>query len=62
MALNYEVDALIREKKIDANTASSLINDIGFTHSISKKLLKSAMTLWVKDEAIQELGDEYGHE
>lgn len=60
-ALNHELDALIRDSKIDANTASSLINDIGFTHSICKKLLKSAVTLWVKDKAIQELGDEYGH-
>ena len=60
--LNHEVDGLIREGRIDANTASSLINDIGFTHSISKKLLKAAVTLWVKDKAIQELGDEYGHD
>ena len=62
IALNQEVDTLIRENKIDKSTASSLINDIGFTHSIIKKLLKSAVTLWVKDEAIQELGDDYGHE
>jgi phosphate:Na+ symporter len=62
ITLNHEVDALIRENKIDPGTASSLINDIGFTHSISKKLLKSAVTLWVKDEEIKELGDEYGYE
>ena len=43
ITLNHEVDALIRENKIDPGTASSLINDIGFTHSISKKLLKSAV-------------------
>jgi len=62
IALNYEVDSLIRENKIDSNTASSLINDIGFAHSISKKLLNSATTLWVKDKEIKELGDEYGYE
>ena len=62
ITLNHEVDALIRENKIDPATASSLINDIGFTHSICKKLLKSAVTLWVKDEEIKELGDEYGYE
>jgi phosphate:Na+ symporter len=62
ITMNHEVDSLIRENKIDPSTASSLINDIGFTHSISKKLLKSAVTLWVKDEAIKELGDEYGYE
>jgi len=60
--LNHEVDALIRENKIDPGTVSSLINDIGFTHSISKKLLKSAVTLWVKDQEIKELGYEYGYE
>ena len=62
MTLNHEVDSLIRERKIDPGTASSLINDIDFTYSISKKLLKSAVTLWVSDEAIKELGDEYGYE
>ena len=62
IALNREVDSLIRDNKIDSLTASSLINDIGFSHSISKKLLKSAVTLWVKDEEIKELGDEYGYE
>lgn len=62
ITLNHEIDALIRENKIDSNTATSLINDIGFTHSISKKLLKSAVTLWVKDDEIKELGDEYGYE
>jgi len=60
--LNQQVDSLIRENRIDSSTASSLMNDIGFAHSISKKLLKSAVILWVKDEEIKELGDEYGHE
>ncbi len=61
MALNHEVDALIREQKIDVRSASSLINDIGFAQSISKKLLSSAVTLWVRDEEIKGLGDEYGY-
>jgi phosphate:Na+ symporter len=60
--LNHKTDKLIRENKIDSNMMSSLINDIGFTHSICKKLLKSAVTLWVRDEEIKELGDEYGYE
>jgi len=60
--MNQAVDSLIRENKIDSNSASSLINDIGFTHSISKKLLKSAVTLWVKEAEIKELGDEYGYQ
>ena len=60
--MNQAVDSLIRENKIDSNSASSLINDIGFTHSISKKLLTSAVTLWVKEAEIKELGDEYGYQ
>jgi phosphate:Na+ symporter len=62
IAQNYEVDALIREHKIDSHSASSLINDITFAQSISKKLLTCAETLWVRDEEIKELGDEYGYE
>jgi phosphate:Na+ symporter len=58
-ALNHEVDAMIRENKIDSKTASSLINDIGFAHSISKKLLDSAITLWVRDKELKELGESY---
>jgi phosphate:Na+ symporter len=57
--MNNNIDTLIREQKINAQMASSLINDIGFTHSISKKLLSAAAVLWVTDEAVKELGDEY---
>ncbi|RLA07316.1 MAG: hypothetical protein DRQ59_14505 [Gammaproteobacteria bacterium] len=62
IAQNYEVDALIRAQKIDSNSASSLINDITFAQSISKKLLTCAATLWVRDEEIKDLGDEYGYQ
>ena len=61
IAQSYEVDALIRAHKIDSNSASSLINDISFAQSISKKLLTCAGILWVRDEEIKELGDEYGY-
>jgi phosphate:Na+ symporter len=61
IALNHEVGALIREHKIDPSSAASLINDIGFAQSISKKLLTCAATLWVRDEEIKDLGDEYGY-
>ena len=57
--LNQNIDTLIRENKIDPKMASSLINDVGFTYSICKKLLKSAAVLWVKDTEIEALGDEY---
>jgi phosphate:Na+ symporter len=59
MFLTQNVDTLIREHKIDSKMASSLINDVGFTHSISKKLLQSASVLWVKDKELEALGDEY---
>jgi phosphate:Na+ symporter len=57
--MNSMIDTLIREHKIDPKMASSLINDIGFTHSICRKLLNAAAVLWVNDEEVQELGDEY---
>jgi len=56
---NTNIDTLIRENKIDSKMASSLMNDVGFTHSICKKLLKSAVILWVKEKEIKALGDEY---
>ena len=62
IAQNYEVDALIRAQKIDSNSASSLINDITFAQSISKKLLTCASTLWVRDEEMKDLGDEYEYD
>ncbi len=57
--INKDIDTLIRDNKIEPKMASSLINDVGFTHSICKKLLNSAVTLWIKDFQIQKLGDEY---
>lgn len=62
VALHHNIDTLIRENKIDSKMASSLINDVGFTHSIGKKLLKTASVLWVNDQEIKELGDEYEYE
>ncbi len=57
--LNQNIDKLIRENKITSSMASSLINDVGFTFSICRKLLKSAAILWVREEEIKQLGDEY---
>ncbi len=59
ISMHHNIDTLIRENKIDSKMASSLINDVGFTHSISRKLLKTASVLWVKDQMIKELGDDY---
>ena len=57
--INHDIDSLIRDNIIEPKMASSLINDVGFTHSISKKLLSSAVVLWIKDYEVKELGDEY---
>ena len=57
--INQDIDRLIRDNIIEPKMASSLMNDVGFTHSISRKLLSSAVTLWIKDYQIKELGDEY---
>lgn len=57
--LNKNIDTMIREDKIDSKMASSLMNDVGFTFSICKKLLAAATTLWVQQKEIKELGDEY---
>ena len=57
--LNQNIDALIRENKISSTMASSLINDVGFTFSICRKSLKAATILWVKEEEIKQLGNEY---
>jgi len=59
-ALNKAIDTLIRDNKIDSKMAASLINDVGFTHNIAKKLLTTAAALWVNDKLITELGDDYG--
>lgn len=59
MALTKNIDTLIRENIIDSQMASSLINDVGFTHSICKKLLNTAVSLWIRDYEVKELGDEY---
>ena len=56
------IASLIRENEIDSSTAASLIHDIGFAHSISKKLLSSAITLWVRDKEIKELEESYEYQ
>lgn len=58
-ALNNRIDSLIRDDKIDSQMASSLINDVGFTRNISTKLLSIASVLWMNDQLLSELGDEY---
>ncbi len=57
--LNENIDTMIRDNQINSKMASSLINDVGFTFSICKKLLNCATILWVKQDEIKELGDEY---
>ena len=58
MIQNGRIDHLIREHKIDAKMATSLINDSSFAYDISKKLISVATILWIKNEDIRELGEE----
>ena len=53
---NGKLDTLIREHKIDSKSATSLINDNSFTHTIALNLIDSAITLWVKDKDVRILG------
>jgi phosphate:Na+ symporter len=53
---NGKIDSLIRENKIDSKSATSLINDNSYTHSIAVNLIDSAITLWIKDKDIRVLG------
>ncbi|MFU8789790.1 MAG: Na/Pi cotransporter family protein [Methylobacter sp.] len=47
MQLNRAIEALIRERKISAETGSSLINDSAYMRSIKKNLLRAAETLFL---------------
>jgi phosphate:Na+ symporter len=53
---NGHIDKLIRENKIDAKMASSLINDSSFAYSISQNMIDIADMIWIKDEDIKILG------
>jgi phosphate:Na+ symporter len=52
---NGKIDALIRRDQITKKMATSLINDNSFAHDISKNLINTASTLWIKDSDIQDL-------
>ena len=55
---NGRIDNLIREDKIEASLATSLINDSGFAYDISKCLIEVATILWIEDTDIQNLGSD----
>jgi phosphate:Na+ symporter len=55
MIQNGKIDSLIRTNKIRTKMATSLINDGSFAHDISKNLINTASTLWIKDSDIQDL-------
>lgn len=52
------IDELIREDKIKATMATSLINDSATIYSIQKKLLEVANTLFLTNEILKEIGEE----
>lgn len=55
---NGRIDSLIRENKIDAKMATSLINDSSTAHNICKKLISIANCLWIENEELQEIGED----
>lgn len=52
---NGRIDALIRNDMIETKMATSLINDSAFAYDISKNLIRTASTLWIKDIDIKNL-------
>jgi phosphate:Na+ symporter len=46
---NNDIDKLIRNKELDTLTATSLMNDSKYTHSIMKKLTHVLYILWLDD-------------
>ncbi|MDD2652872.1 MAG: Na/Pi symporter [Sulfurimonas sp.] len=55
---NSRIDTLIRESKVDAKMATSLINDSAFAYDVTQKLVHAATILWIKDKDIRTLGGE----
>lgn len=58
MMENGRIDSLIRDNKIEPKMATSLMNDSSFAYDTSKKLLDVATVIWIKDSAIQKLGED----
>jgi phosphate:Na+ symporter len=52
-----KIDALIREDKIKATMATSLINDSATVYSIQKKLVEMASMLFLNNTLLKEIGD-----
>ncbi|RXJ97260.1 sodium:pantothenate symporter [Malaciobacter molluscorum] len=53
-----KIDVLIREDKIKATMATSLINDSASVYTIQKNLVEIATLLFIKDELIKEIGEQ----
>ncbi len=52
-----KIDALIREDKIKATMATSLINDSATVYSIQKKLVEMASILFFNNTLLKEIGN-----
>ena len=52
-----KIDTLIREDKIKATMATSLINDSATVYSIQKKLVEMASMLFLNNTLLKEIGD-----
>lgn len=57
LASSEELDTLIREDKIKATMATSLINDSATVYSIQKKLVEMASILFINNNLLKEIGD-----
>ncbi|KAB7884555.1 Na/Pi cotransporter family protein [Poseidonibacter ostreae] len=55
---NSDIDTLIRDNNITSKMATSLINDLTYTHNISKKLIEVATILWIEDKKNEEIEDD----
>ncbi len=56
---NGTIDELIRNQKIDTAMATSLINDASFALYICRRLVEITMILWVEDEILIKIGENY---
>ena len=55
---NGRIDQLIRENKIDAKMATSLINDSVYIYNVANRLLEFAETVWANNEILREYDED----
>lgn len=53
------IDILIREKRINKQMATTLLNDSAHANNVINKLIIVAKVLWIEDLTIKQLGEDY---